>query len=371
MPGPLEHAGVEDVLSSIRRLVSEDKRNARPSILRGQGSARPRLVLTPALRVSPPTAEASSESDHEDDQAAPALRDASELVQSDDVTVQKLHEDDEQRAGENVPEAQSPTDTAELSQNFLNHTDASDVVALHKDQPLSDVVDGGHEGTDDPIVTPPWKRPETTLYRAAEELRSASAFSAMTLDEEGHRDAPLVDRLSSKDPVLHSVAPAGSSAELLNASARQRAAAVVRKIAEMEAASGRTSSGDDWEPDAREEGPFASEASQGAAHDWQDADPVEEERSHDSYAQHLLNGSMTEVIDAAVEAVEDRIADAGLADVEGSSDAALLDEETLREMVVDIVRTELQGALGEKITRNVRKLVRREIQRAFASHDLL
>lgn len=52
-----------------------------------------------------------------------------------------------------------------------------------------------------------------------------------------------------------------------------------------------------------------------------------------------------------------------------SDDADVLDEETLRQMVNDIVREELQGALGERITRNVRKLVRREINRALASRE--
>jgi hypothetical protein len=42
----------------------------------------------------------------------------------------------------------------------------------------------------------------------------------------------------------------------------------------------------------------------------------------------------------------------------------------LRELVSDIVRSELQGELGERITRNVRKLVRREIHRALTSQDL-
>jgi hypothetical protein len=37
--------------------------------------------------------------------------------------------------------------------------------------------------------------------------------------------------------------------------------------------------------------------------------------------------------------------------------------------VAEIVRKELQGDLGERITRNVRKLVRREIHRALASRD--
>lgn len=47
-----------------------------------------------------------------------------------------------------------------------------------------------------------------------------------------------------------------------------------------------------------------------------------------------------------------------------------IDEAMLREIVADIVRSELQGALGERITRNVRKLVRGEIQRALAARAL-
>lgn len=48
----------------------------------------------------------------------------------------------------------------------------------------------------------------------------------------------------------------------------------------------------------------------------------------------------------------------------------VLDEAALRQLVAEIVREELQGALGERITRNVRKLVRLEIQRALAAHGL-
>ncbi|MDJ0626868.1 MAG: hypothetical protein QNJ44_01305 [Rhodobacter sp.] len=51
------------------------------------------------------------------------------------------------------------------------------------------------------------------------------------------------------------------------------------------------------------------------------------------------------------------------------AEEALMDEEALREMVSNLVRQELQGVLGERITRNVRRLVRREIQRALAVRD--
>ena len=42
----------------------------------------------------------------------------------------------------------------------------------------------------------------------------------------------------------------------------------------------------------------------------------------------------------------------------------------LRDIVRDIIREELHGALGERITRNVRKLVRAEINRAMTTRDL-
>lgn len=45
-----------------------------------------------------------------------------------------------------------------------------------------------------------------------------------------------------------------------------------------------------------------------------------------------------------------------------------LDRAEIRQLVVEVVRQELQGELGERITRNVRKLVRREIHRATNSN---
>lgn len=51
-------------------------------------------------------------------------------------------------------------------------------------------------------------------------------------------------------------------------------------------------------------------------------------------------------------------------------DAAELDEEALREMIRELIREELQGALGERISRNLRKMVRAELNRALAGRDL-
>lgn len=51
----------------------------------------------------------------------------------------------------------------------------------------------------------------------------------------------------------------------------------------------------------------------------------------------------------------------------------ILDElsvDILRSLVAEIIREELAGALGEKITRNVRKLVQREINRALMARGI-
>ncbi|MGR3756138.1 MAG: hypothetical protein ACU0AT_02775 [Tranquillimonas sp.] len=67
---------------------------------------------------------------------------------------------------------------------------------------------------------------------------------------------------------------------------------------------------------------------------------------------------------------EPRSAQAGVSDDQAApDDDNFLDEDALREMVAELVRRELQGALGERISRNLRKLVRREIMRALSVRD--
>ncbi|MCB1388423.1 MAG: hypothetical protein KDK12_04625 [Rhodobacteraceae bacterium] len=58
---------------------------------------------------------------------------------------------------------------------------------------------------------------------------------------------------------------------------------------------------------------------------------------------------------------------------EGAPDEAeaVIDEETLRLLIAQIVREELHGQLGERITQQVRKLVRAEIAKALDEHNLL
>jgi len=87
--------------------------------------------------------------------------------------------------------------------------------------------------------------------------------------------------------------------------------------------------------------------------------------------QSVSEGEKTavDVEDAEIVEDEDIDADDDEEDVLFSDDDLIIDKDILREMVGEIVRQELQGALGERITRNVRKLVRREINRILAAQD--
>ncbi|KFI34276.1 hypothetical protein CG51_03960 [Haematobacter missouriensis] len=52
-----------------------------------------------------------------------------------------------------------------------------------------------------------------------------------------------------------------------------------------------------------------------------------------------------------------------------ADDRSVLDDEHIRMLVAEVLREELQGSLGERMTRNVRKLVRSEIRKAFAERE--
>ncbi len=95
-------------------------------------------------------------------------------------------------------------------------------------------------------------------------------------------------------------------------------------------------------------------------------------------AEVILESANPELVDFPAEeiaaravdsAIEDAVEDAGTKAEEAAGDLRTIDEDVLRDLVGAIVRQELQGALGERITRNVRKLVRREINRVLASQD--
>lgn len=69
------------------------------------------------------------------------------------------------------------------------------------------------------------------------------------------------------------------------------------------------------------------------------------------------------------DAAPDADGDAAAGDAAGHDVETVIDEAMLRELVAQLVRDELQGTVGERITHNVRRLIRREIARALTLQD--
>ncbi|MDP3338731.1 hypothetical protein [Frigidibacter sp.] len=120
-----------------------------------------------------------------------------------------------------------------------------------------------------------------------------------------------------------------------------------------------------------------ADAPKAEAPDWQD-DPVPDNQPRRLHLAGGLGWGATPPISAAGrgwlrgEPEETDLLEAEEDDEDGLFDdveETVLDEAALRALVSEIIRQELQGTLGERITRSVRKLVRREIQRALASRD--
>ena len=256
MSDPLEKDQIEDVLSSIRRLVSEDVRSfAEPEAV---GAPKPmaqepadKLVLSPSLRVEQPAAPAGG------------LRE-SQTPQANDPKA---------KAPENGPRVLTLSKTAADEMPEAEVEEAA--------QPVAEVEVAAPEAS------------------AAEEANS----------EPKADDMPAVE--------WHSV----------------------RSYGEVE-----------FEPEAAGDGDYAGT----------EVDALDWSQSNDTSDGATEPGPAEDIIDVqaiASEAIEEEVAE------------AVLDEDMLRDLVGEIVRQELQGPLGERITRNVRKLVRREINRALSSRQ--
>ncbi|MDF1670347.1 MAG: hypothetical protein P1U83_12090 [Roseovarius sp.] len=315
MSDPVTNVEIEDVLSSIRRLVSTDDRaDARP-----QATAEPepeKLVLTPALRVT--TAEKPAE------------------------TVGALADEDSHEA--------STEDTQDAAEDYQNEN-------LHSD-------DEAHtaQAEDGSAVQDVWADDEGDGHDEAEESLDAQADT---------HDATTAQDDQEADNTESDVTPdATDESEGLSA-----------QIAGIEEAVAARDDG--WEPDGEDQGDDNA-AQPMETLPWQDH---EGEAQTDTFVE-AEDVSATEGLDAFELEEDDMIAPEvhapspdPVADIAAANaffgddealgdDDTILDEEALRDLVTEIVRQELQGSLGERITRNVRKLVRREIHRALTTQEL-
>lgn len=327
MAGPLSSEEIEDVVSSVRRLVSNEQRPR--NLSRDLNSER--LLLTPAHRVMPDRSP-----------LAPLMLDASLLeARLSDAAVTSL---------DASPAAAVPVDNLAAA---LEDADTVTLVVVPDDPEVSlddDLLPADPEPLADPelaadvaeatLAEPEaewedelWTEPATiSLGEVALAAEEAEVLTGPAVEDEMPDGEEMDDQVETwaqsdrdgDDDAPIPFVPLRRRAEHL--AARLAAGEVVETI-RAEAAADVVA-----EPDAAPDTdlPIAAEA---------DPDPA---------TAHLA----TEFVDA----------DGMQLDV--------LDEQALQDIVRQTLRAELQGELGERITRNVRKLVRAEINRALLARDL-
>ena len=330
MSDPVTNIEIEDVLSSIRRLVSDEARAAE----RGEKElsfssdvplqsveleeeksdevmeatapkAAPALVLTAALRIVPEHENTAEKADLENSE----LED--EGASDDDTLIlTQVHSDD---------------DTAQV---FAEEAEAEQNVA---DDHAVDTTEDTHESEVN-----------------AQEEHDAPAPEIRDDAEADSEDATPEEPFTIKD-----------------------------KIAALEALISGTDS--EFEPDGAEQGGNAARRLQSLP--WEDSSPShsglqtgalpDPEIASQAAAFHDTATAFEREHTEAVETAQAELStNASETLLENEEIASVVDEEALRDMVSEIVRQELRGPLGERITRNVRKLVRREIYRALAANEL-
>ena len=281
MSDPVTNVEIEDVLSSIRRLVSES----------GGAQAEVRKASKIFENKAPgPVSEAESPAEK------PAVLD--KLVLTPSLRVAEAPETVVESEDSSEPEAE-----AELEIEAADEAeDATEAVEHHA--------------------------------KVSEETQPEAA------SEEGAERAAEAEQGPEQSADEHSKAPEGESLK--------------DRIEQLEAAV--SSQDGEWE----EENEESVETLQWEAHGNED-DTDENMSAPEAFAEQHHDFDAADEADEVTQAEDEYDFLAG--------DETLLDEDALREMVADIVRQELQGALGERITRNVRKLVRREIHRALMAQE--
>jgi cell pole-organizing protein PopZ len=325
---------IEDVLSSIRRLVSEDLRPTHKLVSAALKSGASKLILTPALRiVSDERAALPERGDafYEDRDLATVLQDidVEDAGQTADIVPVfgsvRLHE----HLDQSEQERQFGGDTASSDANFLatamsringlSSSDPAEGPLAQRDRIEAVVATVGAavgpeewevDGGDPAPQTQAWG--DTVWNPADAVVEDAAVDDAVQVTEAS-------DVLVLETPIAPSDVELGAETLL---------------------------------HDLQAETVLQSE------HAATDADLV----GADSI---IFNDDILSQPGAA--APSEAVVQSGFAELDDTAD--FLNEDILREIVREMIQQELQGTLGERITHSVRKLVRAEVNRALAAHD--
>ncbi|NHB76748.1 hypothetical protein [Rhodobacter calidifons] len=329
MVGPLSSEEIEDVVSSVRRLVSNELLPRSPS----RDLTSERLLLTPALRVvTEPVPLAPLVLDAPVVEAAPG-RDADHGADAaPDEALAELVPPEPAFRAEDAAEDPGPAQPLGADPALDLEPDLTPVYLA----PADDVAPVGES------PAAPVERDVVAGQPEADDM----AYQIMAEPvEAAWQDALWVE---PRPVSLGEVALASEEAEVL------ADPAVARPTADDPSEAAMSEAGD-------LAGPVGSDSD----------DPVPFvpfRRRTEQLSAQPASGEVP-AAPAADSAAEAERAATEFVDADGMP-LAVLDELALQEIVRQTLRAELQGELGERITRNIRKLVRAEINRAFVARDL-
>lgn len=365
---------VEDMLSSVRRLVSSElPRNQRPQL---QESASA-LVLTEAQRVEPKPPMQGQRGLTLEERIAEL--EAAVAGQTNDWEPDGSEDQEEHRPDRIVYRPSRPRDEEEarrplrLSEIALIETgpahdedeapsdgEAVEVAFQHEDQTPDVEGDGRIEQDASTAADEP--EPDTDPSPPAE-LAGDPFADAIA------RDVAAVVAEMSKTASIEENDFRAALAEAV------RDPAETRGVERTNAASGDSVSDDADEPQetfetASEETVVIDEPEQVDA----EAETTEETTSDDAGVEEPSANEVAAAIASTTAgdgtSREERAQDLAGDDNAGDENLLALTPQQLRLLISSMIRDELQGELGERITRNVRKLVRQEVHRALSVRDL-
>lgn len=318
MSEPMSSVEIEDVLSSIRRLVSDDLRPGGKKPDAAAPATSDKLILTPALRIATEEEAPAADTPAEPAISFSSVRQAAAPSRVDAVMTEVGR-------------------TADIGGGDWEPAAGEDVAGFAKGASGAWPSDVPSDGPSDAHSDWPEEEALTAPPNAADA-------------DSDHADWARVD---AAEPAYFEDVPPDAVAD-----AGPAAPDALDEVAVTDQDDGRVPDSPDWmdEPvsvaDADDgfaaERPRVAQAEVVHDPDWVDAAEAE--------VRAALEDSATESVFARFDDMD-------------SHDERPFDEEMLRDLVRDIIREELQGALGERITRNVRKLVRAEIARALAVRD--
>ena len=366
MSDPVSSRDVEDVLSSIRRLVSEEAKGngaqdgemIAPDIHEAAEAAAEtalaevsgQLTGTPPSNDEDPGRGRGISEDAGQDATPPAMSFRHQAARAARRTAGESGEKLVLTADFRIsdPGDAEGADAAETGTDAAPATGApSDVLHLHP------VPEPDLPGADDGAESPA-DRQWAAAERAPAQDRAESERAAPEADASGSAARPDPFAFASEDTLFDR---ARAAMEAGTAEAPGTGIADAPPTPREPEPGGDTGLGPFGDSDAPDPaGEFDREAP--AAETPQAGSPF-------SATGHIANAPTPPAEEAGEAEAEQDAAPERINFVE--EEESILDEDTLRDMVSEMVRQELQGELGDRITRNVRKLVRREIQRALAS----